>query len=85
MKMCRCQEELLVAGRELCRHASDGGAVSRSKPGIDDERRPVSHDDRDVGPSHDRPYVVRDLDGVLAEHRLGLGAEDGGGKRCQQQ
>ena len=82
--MCRRQEELLVAG-ELGRYPSDSSAIARSQAGIDDERRPAADDNGDVGPAHDRPNMVRDLDGVLPEDGLILGGENGDGERDQEQ
>ncbi len=83
--MCRRQEELLDAGRELGRFPSDSSAIARSQAGIDDERRTAADDNGDVWPALDRPNMFRDLDRVLPEHGLSLSGEEGDGKRPQEQ
>ena len=84
MEMRRCQEQLLIAGREFGRHPRDGRAIARSKARIDHQRRPVAGNDSNVGPTHNRPNMLRHLDRVLPEHRLILGRDNRDGKRPQE-
>ena len=85
MEMGRRQIKLLIAKRELRRHSRDGRAIARPKARIDDQRRPAAHHNSDVGPTHDRPNMVRDLDCLFPQHRLILGGEPTDGQRPQEQ
>jgi hypothetical protein len=83
MEVGGCEEQLPVARREFRRYARDGCAVPRAETGIHHQRRIAADDDRDVGPAHDRPDVVRYFHGVFAEHGLGLRGEGGGSERAE--
>jgi hypothetical protein len=73
MKISGGEEKFPVAGRQFGGDLCDGGAVCRSQTGIDNEDRAASYNDGDVGPAHDGPHMVRDLDCVFSEDGLILG------------
>jgi hypothetical protein len=70
VEMCRCEEKLLISGRQFAYDPSDGGAVGRSEARIDDEGGSVPHNDCDIGKAHDRPNVLGNFNGIFAEDGL---------------
>ena len=80
------QEEFFVVRRELFDHTGDRGAIFRAQSSVDDQRRVSTDDDGNVGKTHNRPDVVGNPGGVLADHRLThLCGCTGGGEHHQGQ
>ena len=70
MKVRRGKKEPGVLGRQFRRHTRDRGPVLRPHAGVDDQRGVATDHDGNVRKAHDRPDMVRDLRGVLTEHRV---------------